>query len=435
MDEIHENGKRLNVSVLSEEFARKMDDQDELSSYREKFLFPKGVSRDKSIYLCGNSLGLQPITTSDYLQEELKKWADYGVDGHFAEKLPWVTVDETCIRQMAQVVGAKESEVAVMNSLTVNLHLMMVAFYRPTASRYKIMIESKAFPSDYHAVKSQIKFHDFPETALIALEPREGESTLRTQDILDRIEQEGPSIALVMLSGIQFYTGEFFDLETITKAAQAQGCRVGFDLAHAVGNVELKLHDWGMDFAVWCTYKYLNSGPGGIGGCFVHERHEKAQDLKRFEGWWGHRKQDRFDMSPNFIPSDGAFGFQLSNPSVLCQAALRASLDLMVAATIPKLREKSIKLTGLLHVLLNEYLSDVVTIITPSDPSRRGCQLSLLFQTDQDVTKIHERITQQGVICDLRKPNVMRIAPCPLYNTFYDVFEFVEILKRAVISS
>lgn len=295
-----------------------------------------------------------------------------------------------------------------------------------------------------------MRFHGYTEKeALIALEPRDGESTLRTEDILDTIESAGPTIALVMLSGVQYYTGEFFDLDAITAAAHAQGCMVGFDLAHAVGNIDLHLHDTGMDFAVWCTYKYLNSGPGGIGGCFVHDRHAALDatqhSMQRFEGWWGHRKDDRFLMSPEFIGTPGAFGFQLSNPSVLCQAALRASVDIFERATMAKLRTKSRLLTGLLETLLTHHFDSAsVKILTPRDPARRGCQLSLVFNAfsasdvDQvviDVERVHRYITEQGVICDLRKPNVMRIAPCPLYNSFQDVYAFVHILRKALSST
>ncbi|KAJ1422139.1 pyridoxal phosphate-dependent transferase [Ochromonadaceae sp. CCMP2298] len=342
---------------------------------------------------------------------------------------------------MARLVGAEVSEVVVMNSLTCNLHLMMAAFYQPSATRFKIVIERKAFPSDYHAVVSQIQLAGYdPDLALVEIAPREGETSLREEDIEITLEQH--CAALVLFSGVQYYTGQLFDMQRITKAAHAQGAMVGFDLAHAVGNVPLSLHEWGPDFACWCTYKYMNCGPGSLGGCFVHARHGGTQRFNRpkpprMAGWWGHRRQDRFRMEPDFIPCLGANGFRLSNPPVLLVACIRASLDLFDRAGMDKLRSKSLLLTGYLESLLRSELSNDVSIFTPADPQQRGCQLSLSFSactvsTHIDIDTILEALQSEGVICDARKPNVIRIAPTPMYNSFRDVFEFVRILKAVL---
>lgn len=416
----------------SAEFAAKMDEQCELKDMRNDFHFPPQPSCNggPAIYLCGNSLGLQPKNTASYVNEELAKWQRYGVEGHFPDvnpERPWVAADENCRDEMANIVGAKPVEVAVMNSLTANLHFLLAAFYRPTTTRYKILMEGKAFPSDKFALQSQGVFHGY-EDAIVEMWPREGEFTLRTEDIVAKIQTDGAEIATVVFSGIQYYTGQLFDMAAITAAARSAGCKVGFDLAHAVGNAPLKLHDWGCDFACWCNYKYMNSGPGNIGGIFVHERHANDQGLTRLAGWWGHRKQDRFEMEHKFIASPGAQSFMVSNPPVLCIAALRASTDLFMKAGLDRLREKSIRLTAYLEALVDCRLGDKVTILTPRDPHARGAQLSLVFK--QPVVDVHRRVSARGVICDVRKPDVMRIAPTPLYNNYMDVFTFVGLLEQ-----
>jgi len=334
---------------------------------------------------------------------------------------------------MAHVVGALDMEVAVMNSLTANLHLMMVPFYRPTAERHKILIEYKAFPSDLYAVESQIKFHGYdPATSLIQLRARDGEAALRNEDILEAIEREGDSIALVMLSGVQYYTGQLFRIADITAAAHKKGCVVGFDLAHAVGNVVLRLHEWNVDWAVWCNYKYINAGPGAIGGCFVHERHALA-DLTHFSGWWGHDLKTRFDMDAPFTPIAGAFRFRLSNPPVLQVAALLASLELFEEATMERLRAKSERLTAYLELLLDRTIdAKHLSILTPRTPQDRGCQLSLFFHDEHTVKRVNSNLQKNGCVCDYRKPNVIRVAPVPLYNSFSDVQRFVSILRQSL---
>ena len=434
--------------TLSYDFADAMDAKDPLAAFRDEFHFPPTpetadpalrAQGSKSIYLCGNSLGLQPRSTQAYVNEELEKWQRYGVEGHFPDvnaTRPWVSADEDCRDDMARIVGAKPVEVCIMNTLTVNLHLLMCAFYRPTADRFKILMEGKAFPSDKFAVASQITHHGFdPKEGIIEVWPREGETTLRTEDIEATIAERGSEIAVVMFSGIQYYTGQLFQMGRITKAARAAGCKVGFDLAHAVGNAPLQLHDWGCDFACWCTYKYLNSGPGCIGGAFVHERYKDAppEELPgRLVGWWGHRKSDRFEMNHTFIPSSGAQSFMHSNPPVVCCASLRASTEIFARAGMGKLRAKSLLLTAYLEHLIDTRLGpDHVNIVTPRDPEQRGAQLSLVFT--KDIVGVHEAISAQGVICDVRKPSVMRIAPTPLYNSFRDVYDFVELLHVMLV--
>ncbi len=367
-----------------------------------------------------------PRTARGYVDQELDDWARLAVDAHLNAKHPWLPYHEFVTEPMARVVGAKPIETVVMNSLTVNLHLLMVSFYRPTSTRYKIVIEKGAFPSDQYAVESQLKFHGY-ENALIKLTPREGESTLRTEDILATIDGEGDSVALIMLGGVNYYTGQAFDMQAIAEAGQRKGCVVGFDCAHAAGNLELKLHDWNVDFAAWCSYKYLNAGPGGIAGIFVHERHARSFDLPRFAGWWGHDKETRFLMGPEFKPLAGAEGWQISNPPIFQLAALRASLEIFDEAMMPALREKSVKLTGYLEFLLEQIDDERISIITPNDANHRGCQLSIRVK-NADKT-LFESITEQGVYADWREPDVIRVAPVPLYNSFKDVFRFAEILK------
>ena len=426
--------------IASLDFARQTDREDPLKKYRKQFYFPR-VNDKPAVYLCGNSLGLQPKTTEVYIRQELEDWQNLGVEGHFHGRRPWFHYHKFFSEKEARLVGAKPSEVVVMNALTTNLHLMMVSFYRPTAKRYKIITEGGAFPSDQYALESQVKFHarhggnalfDYRE-AIIELFPREGEDTLRTEDILRKIEETGDELALVMMGGVNYYTGQFFELEKITEKGHEAGAVVGFDLAHAAGNIPMKLHDWNVDFAVWCTYKYLNSGPGGTSGVFVHQRHENNPDLPRFAGWWGHKEEERFLMKPGYIPETGAAGWQLSNAQVLPMAAHLASLDILDEAGMDALREKSVKLTGYLEFLireLNRKTGNVIRIITPSEPAHRGCQLSLVFR--ENGKKIFDELTRQGVIADWREPNVIRVAPVPLYNSFEDVFEFVRIVKKVL---
>lgn len=417
------------------EFAQQQDRDDPLARFRDQFHIPKRTNGADEIYFCGNSLGLQPTRTQAYVLEELEKWQKLGVRGHFESRHPWMPYHELLAENTATVVGARPSEVVAMSSLTVNLHLMMVSFYRPTGDRHKILIEAHAFPSDHYAVGSQITFHGFdPARSLLLATPRAGEECLRMEDLAEVIEREGANIALILLPGVQYYTGQVLDMAEITRLGHAQGCAVGFDLAHAAGNIPLRLHEWGCDFACWCTYKYLNSGPGSVAGCFVHERHAEKIELPRFAGWWGHDKSTRFQMNPNFQPIPGAEGWQLSNPSILSLAAIRASLEVFSEADgMGPLREKSERLTGYLEFLLGLTLADRIGIITPRDPASRGCQVSLKVKARHSPgSTLFERITAAGITCDWREPDVIRAAPVPLYNRFEDVYRFVEILKASV---
>ncbi len=411
-----------------ESFAKEMDAKDPLGKFRERFFIPKKKDRSDMLYFCGNSLGLQPKTVRAFVEQELSDWEKLGVEGHFHAKNPWMPYHELLTEKMARVVGAKPVEVVVMNTLTVNLHLMMVSFYRPTAKRNKIVIEASAFPSDQYAVKSQLKFHGFdPNDSLIELHPRKGEDLIRTEDIESLIEKEGDSIALIMMSGINYYTGQAFDMKRITELGHKKNIVVGFDLAHAAGNIQLYLHEWDVDFAVWCSYKYLNSGPGGIAGCFVHERHAENKDLPRFAGWWGHDKKTRFLMGPDFIPIEGAEGWQLSNSPVLAMASLRASLDIFDEAGMDAISAKRNLLTGYLEFLLNSIQSKNFSIITPKDPARRGSHLSIRIMNSNKT--LFNKLIEHGIICDWREPDVIRVAPAPLYNSFTDVFQLIQQLK------
>jgi kynureninase len=403
-------------------FAIVMDECDPLKEFRKRFLFPK-VGGHGCLYLCGHSLGLQPKTAAAYIEQELKDWAELGVEGHFRAKNPWVPYHRLLSEQTAELLGAKPLEVVVMNSLTVNLHLMMVSFYRPTPSKHKIVIEHGAFPSDQYAVKSQIRFHGFdPVSSLIELTPLPGESCLREEEIESLLE-EREDIALIMLGGVNYATGQAFDMARITRAGRKSGCVVGFDLAHAAGNLQLKLHDWGPDFAVWCSYKYLNGGPGCPAGCFVHERHARAWDLPRFAGWWGHDERSRFEMGADFQPMPGAEGWQLSNPSIASLAVLRASMDLFGEAGMDRLRAKSESLTGYLEYLLKQKTSFNFSIITPPEKQRRGAQLSIRIARNGKA--LCERLAREGIIGDWREPDTFRVAPVPMYNSYHDVFSFV----------
>jgi kynureninase len=413
------------------QFAQTLDENDVLREHRERFYIPQIAGR-AALYFTGNSLGLQPKTTRTYIERELKHWELYGVEGHFEGEMPWKNYHHFLMEQSAALVGAADkSEVVVMNTLTTNLHLMMVSFYQPTATRYKIVMEAGAFPSDQYAVESQARFHGFdPNDAIIEIAPREGEHTLRTEDIVKTIKAQGDTIALVLFSGVNYYTGQFFDLETITKTAHSVGAFCGFDLAHAVGNVPLELHRWQADFAVWCSYKYLNAGPGGPGGVFVHQKHANNPALPRFAGWWGHDEASRFQMKKGFIPMQGAAGWQQSNAQIFSFAAAKASLDIFHEIGMEALRQKSEKMTGYLEFLLNDLNTEYnwFNIITPSNPEERGCQLSLVFHKNGRTA--FEALTAAGVISDWREPNVIRIAPVPLYNSFEDVWRFVEVLRN-----
>jgi kynureninase len=414
---------------LGLEFAKQLDQNDELSSYRNLFHIPKDKNGNDLIYMTGNSLGLQPKSTKDYINQELEDWANLGVEGHTDAKNPWLAYHEYLTESMTKIVGAKPIEVVVMNTLTVNLHLMMVSFYQPTNKRYKILIESDAFPSDKYAVESQLRHHGFDDKeGLVLWKPRNGEELLNYDDLESILKQEGDSIALIMIGGVNYYTGQFLDLKRITQLGHKYGCVVGFDCAHGAGNVNLKLHDTGADFAVWCTYKYLNSGPGSLAGCFVHERHAHNKNLNRFTGWWSHNKETRFNMRLEFDVLPGAEGWQLSNPPILSMAAIKASLDIFNEVGIEKLVEKSKKLTGYFEFLLKQLGENAIRIITPSNPNERGCQLSIQVK-NADKT-LHHKLTEAGVISDWREPDVIRCAPTPLYNTFQDVYHLVEKLKN-----
>lgn len=418
-------------------FARQLDRDDPLKPYRAQFHFPQHNGNDV-IYLCGNSLGLQPRSVEKALLAELEQWKTYGVEGHFKGNMPWMHYHKFLTPQTARLVGAKPEEVVVMNTLTTNLHLLMVSFYRPTKTRFKIIMEGGAFPSDQYAVESQVRFHGFnPEDAIVEVHPKPGETNLITEDIIETIKAHGESTALVMFGGVNYFTGQWYDLEAITRAGHAAGAVVGFDLAHTAGNVPLKLHDWNVDFAVWCSYKYLNSGPGGPSGAFVHEKHCDKPELPRFAGWWGHDEDSRFLMKKGFIPMKGATGWQLSNAQIFSFAAHKASLDIFDDAGMDALRKKSELLTGFMEYLIDEANRSGYhfNIITPKNPKDRGCQLSII--TDESGRDLYKNLMNNGVIADWREDNlfgknagVIRVAPVPLYNSFEDVFRFVEMMKR-----
>jgi kynureninase len=421
---------------LTRAHAEQLDRSDALAPFRDEFHLPQRHDGSPSVYLCGHSLGLASRRALRIVNEELEHWARLGVDGHFDSPRPWLSYHELLTNGLAHLTGAAPIEVVAMNSLTVNLHLMLATFYRPTPERYKILIEQQAFSSDRYAVASQIVRHGLdPAAALLAIAPDE-DGALSTGRLCDVIEREGARIAVVLLPGVQYLTGQWLDMRTLAECARKQGCIVGFDLAHAVGNVPLQLHDWNADFAVWCGYKYLNGGPGATAGCFVHERHARNFDLPRFAGWWGHDKSSRFDMPAQFRPLPGAEGWQISNPPILSTAPLVASMELFERAGMQTLRAKSVLLTGYLESLLRQQLSDSVTIITPSDRDARGCQLSLrLRRSAEDARAVHKSLGARGFVCDWREPDVIRAAPVPLYNTFTEVWEFVEALKQALASA
>ena len=410
------------------EFAKQLDQEDPQAYLREEFYIPKDKDGNDWLYFTGNSLGLQPKLTQNYIQQELDDWAKYGVEGHFEARNPWMPYHEFLTETMAEIVGAKPIEVVVMNTLTTNLHLLMVSFYQPTKTKYKIIIESDAFPSDRYAVQSQLEFHGFdPKEGLIEWKPRAGEELLHMEDLEAILQEHGDEIALVLIGGVNYYTGQYFDLKRIADLGHAKNCIVGIDLAHGAGNIQPDLHDSGVDFAAWCTYKYLNSGPGSLAGLFVHEKHAENKNLPRFAGWWNHNKETRFNMRQPFDVMAGAEGWQLSNPPILSMAAIRASLDVFAKVGMDALREKSIKLTGCFEYLINQIDSDQIKIITPKNPNERGCQLSV--QVKNADRSLHQKLTEHHVITDWREPDVIRCAPVPMYNSFEDVFKMVEILK------
>lgn len=411
--------------------ALSLDAHDPLAAFRDEFLIPRSADGSEQVYFCGNSLGLQPRATRAALIDELDDWQDFAVEAHFRGKHPWMPYHQLVRDDLAAVVGALPIEVVAMNSLTVNLHLMMVSFYRPSAARSAILIEKNAFPSDHHAVESQIRFHGYdPAHALIELDADEANGTLSRDAILRAIDEHGARIALVLLPGVQYLTGQAFDLAAITKAAHAKGCMVGFDLAHAAGNLHLQLHDADCDFAVWCSYKYLNSGPGAVAGCFVHERHARG-DLPRFAGWWGHDQATRFQMRPEFIPSAGADGWQLSNPPILALAPMRVSLSIFRRAGMAALRAKSEALTAYFETLIRSELAETLDIVTPSEMHRRGCQLSLRVKGPRDAGRaLFEHLQAHGIVVDWREPDVIRAAPTPLFNRHIDCLRFVLCVKE-----
>ena len=412
----------------SRSYAQQMDAADPLKEYRSRFHHPS-MNGKPATYFCGNSLGLEPKTAKEFVNQELDDWAEFGVEGHFHAKTPWVSYQDIFPEKLSKLVGAQPKEVTVMNGLTVNLHLLMVSFYRPTKERFKIICEAKAFPSDQYALETQVKHHGLdPKDAIIEIAPRDGEDLINEQDILDAIVQAGDELALVMFGGVNYYTGQVFDMKTITETGHKVGAMVGFDLAHGAGNVQLQLHDWDVDFACWCSYKYLNSGPGNVSGAFVHERHCNNPDLNRFAGWWGNDPDSRFKMEPGFVPAAGARGWQLSNVPVFGRAVHKAALDIHAEVGMEKLREKSLKLTGYLEFLIDDIGSKDVKIITPRNPDQRGCQLSLYV--NREAKKLHQALLDEGVITDYREPNVIRLAPVPLYNSFEDVWTFADILRK-----
>ncbi len=420
------------IFQYSEAFAKEMDQKDSLAQFRERFHFPK-VNGQEAIYFCGNSLGLQPKSVKDYIDRELSNWSNLAVDGHFHGEDAWYHIRKKSKPALAEIVGAEEHEVVAMNNLSVNLHLLMVSFYQPTSERFKIIVEAGAFPSDQYMLETQIKFHGLdPLDVLIELKPKPGELTLRTEDIVGEILNQGESLALVNMAGLQYYTGQLFDMKAITEAAHSVGALAGFDLAHAAGNVPLNLHDWDVDFATWCSYKYMNSGPGNVSGIFVHERFAERQDLPRFAGWWGHDEGERFKMEKGFVAMYGADGWQLANSNVLALAAHQASLDIFQEAGMANLRAKSENLTAYLEFLILQISgkSGVLEIITPKIPAERGCQLSLHIHRGGKA--VFDEWYKQGVVGDWRNPNVIRLAPTPLYNSFLDVFRFAQILEHSL---
>ncbi|XP_033640545.1 kynureninase-like [Asterias rubens] len=461
LQELFQQARGFACTLMDQQFAKCMDRIDPLRHLREEFDIPKMSTiptvdkslvnmADDGIYMCGNSLGLKLRSLKGLIDEELDKWANMGVLGHMSGRMPWAMSDELIQAKMAKVVGAKENEVAIMNGLSVNIHLLMISFYQPTKERHKILIEEHAFPSDHYIAESQIRLKGFdPETSLVMLKSRKDEQAVHMSDVIDTIEREGDSIAVILLPGVQYYTGQIFDMEAITKAGHQKGCIVGFDLAHAVGNIELQLHDWDVDFASWCTYKYLNGGAGALAGAFLHNKHA-ANTRPRLTGWWGHQMNTRFDMSNEMDLAPGIAGYRISNPGFLSVIPVKASLEVFSKTSMAALRKKSVLLTGYLEYLIKLHFSRpkpsetpdengkatddgdqiYIDIITPSNVAERGCQLSLLFNTNVD--EILTQLMKRGTLCDERKPNVIRIAPTPLYSKFEDVWRFVQVLREIV---
>lgn len=407
-------------------YAADADSQDTLFPFRARFHIPQHNGGDVA-YFCGNSLGLQPRSTSYLFEQELRDWARYGVEGHFQAQSPWFSYHKQFAAPLAAIVGARPEEVVAMNTLTVNLQLLLMSFYRPTRERFKIIMEAGAFPSDQYAVETLVRLMGYdPAEAIIEVAPREGAHTLRTEDIVAAVEAAGSQLSVLLFSGVQYYTGQYFDIPALTQAAHKVGARAGFDLAHAVGNVPLRLHDWDVDFACWCSYKYLNSGPGGVGGAYIHERFANDPSIPRLAGWWGQREHDRFEMKKGFIPEPGAPGWQLSNAPVFNMVGHRASLDLFDKAGMEPLRQKSLQMTSFLERMLLSLPNRRFEIITPTDPEARGCQLSLLF--DDSGKETFDRLTEAGIVADWREPNVIRVAPVPMYNTYMDCVRLYEAL-------
>lgn len=420
----------------TKDFAIELDSKDELKSYRDEFIFPK-VNNREVIYFTGNSLGLQPKRARKYVDEVMSDWANLAVEGHFYADKPWWDYHERFCQPLSEIVGAKPSEVGVMNTLTVNLHLLMVTFYRPTPKKFKIICEEKAFPSDQYMFQSQVMFHGFdPKQAIVEVKRREGEHNIRTEDVISKIHEVGDELALVLIGGVNYYTGQVFDMKSITKAGQSAGAYVGWDLAHAVGNIELKLNEWGADFAAWCSYKYMNSGPGNVSGYFVHEKHHNDAELPRFAGWYGHNKERRFLMEPNFDPVKGANGWQISNLPILSMAPYLASLEIFSEVGMTKIIKKRNLLTAYLEFILNEIDNELPNtdfeIITPSNQEERGCQLSVYLHGQGK--ELFHYLMKNGVITDWREPNVIRLSPAPLYTSFQDMYTFGQILKNGILN-
>lgn len=415
-------------------FAKALDEADPLHHFRYRFLIPQHDGKD-AIYFTGNSLGLQPKTVGSYLQQELDDWAKYGVEGHFRARHPWLSYHEMFPASLSRIVGCREHEVVAMNQLTVNLHLLMISFYRPTKDRFKIICEAKAFPSDQYAFESQARLHGLdPAAVIVEIEPKSGEHHLRNEDIVSVIGEHGESVALVLFGGVNYYTGQLYNIEAITDAAHRVGAPAGFDLAHAAGNVRLQLHQWQVDFACWCSYKYLNSGPGGVAGAYIHEKHHSNKAITRLAGWWGHNKKERFKMARGFDPIPTAEGWQLSNAPVLSMAAHRAALDIFDEAGMDRLFAKTKLLSGYLHFLLHQINgklgSEWIKILTPGDAAQHGAQVSMLMK--KNGREIFESISRQGVVADWREPDVIRVAPVPLYNSFEEVLRFGRIIEEAI---
>ena len=422
--------------INTREFAKSLDAQDELRKYRDEFHFPH-VNGKQVIYFTGNSLGLQPKRTKSYVDEVMADWANLAVEGHFYSDKPWWDYQERFAVPLSDIVGAKPTEVGVMNTLTVNLHLLMVSFYNPTPHKYKIICEEKAFPSDQYMFQSQVKFHGFdPKDAIVEIKRREGEANIRLEDVLAKIEEVGSELALVLIGGVNYYTGQVFDMKTITAAGQKHGAYVGWDLAHAAGNIKLNLHDWNVDFAAWCSYKYMNSGPGNASGFFVHEKHHNDKELKRFAGWYGHNKERRFKMEPDFDPVHGADGWQISNLPILSLAPYLASVEMFAEVGMDKLITKRNLITSYLEFILHEIDNELegaeFEILTPSNQEERGCQLSVYLHGQG--RELFDRLMKNGVITDWREPNVIRLAPAPFYCSFEDMYEFGQILKELILN-